>query len=145
MGGLLGIVRNRLNLHTRARCFEKSELAKGGIMNFSRMLRVLGALAVCAGSVGIAQAQMLRSIAEFDAANHGAEAELPWIIQLSVPASATSSGGDWESLDSYIDRVQEELVAEMGWRNLNDIIRYTLDAIAFHDRSTFHGCFTRPN
>lgn len=87
-----------------------------------RMRVGLVALALV-GLSGLASAQRIESFSAFEQSSAQADADLPWIIELRTPTS-TASAGEWESLDGYIDRVQEELADEMGWRNLNDIVRY---------------------
>lgn len=71
----------------------------------------------------IVQAQRIETLADFDAKESDATSRLPWLIELRSPSDSPSAG-EWENLDSYIERVQEELANEMGWRNLNDIVRY---------------------
>lgn len=76
-------------------------------------------------------AQRIETLTAFDQAQ--ADPDLPWLIELHMPDAGSQNSGGWENLDAYIDRVQQELADEMGWRNLNDIVRY--DSIPMMARS----------
>lgn len=71
-----------------------------------------------------AHAQVIQDIEAFDQARASQPEDAAWLIALAVPVAPADESSGWENLNSYIDRVQRELVDEMGWRNFNDLVTY---------------------
>ena len=52
------------------------------------------------------------------------ELKAPQVNAMKPKASSTSGSGGWQSLGDYITQVQNQAIDELGWRNVNDLVRY---------------------
>ena len=90
-------------------------------------LTLLSTTALAAGAI--------TSLGQFNKARQNDD-RLRVIVELRAPKMRTlsaASAGDWVSLGDYIEQVQSQAINALGWRNINDLVRYkTIPAMAKH-------------
>ncbi len=77
-----------------------------------------------------AQADIIGSMAHF--AEDKNSSEMRVLVHLKAPkqkrVQAKAGEGDWQTLESYIQSVQNKAISKLGWQNFNDVVRYKTQA-----------------